>query len=270
MKVLVTGGSSGIGKHVAQMFLARGDEVVIVAEDPGRLAAATAELARVSPRVEGIVCDVSDSAAVSRMVQAVLGRGCPDALVNNAGYAVYRTFEQSPLEEIERLVDVNLVGALRCIHGFLPSMVARGSGHIVNVASVAGLIPITPCAAYAAAKHGLVGISETLRWELYDLGVKVHLVCPGRVETSFFDHETFQRRAPRRENRKAVPIEAVSAAILEAIERGRFLTVIPRTLGVVIWARNFVPWILDPLLGRVLRSRVRDVRALTARSDPSS
>ena len=195
------------------------------------------------------------------MVERVLARGCPDVLVNSAGFAVYRTFEQSPVEELERLVDVNLTGALRCIRGFLPAMIARGSGHLVNVASIAGLMPITPCAAYGAAKHGLVGISETLRWELHDLGVAVHLVCPGRVETPFFDHETFRRRAHRRETERTVPLEAVSAAVVEAVDRGRFLTVVPARLGLVAWARHVLRPVLDPLLGRILRSRVRDAAA---------
>jgi short-subunit dehydrogenase len=270
VRVVVTGGSSGIGKDVARAFLARGDEVVIVAEEPGRLAAAAGELSRASPRVEAVACDVGDPAAVARMVEAVLARGCPDVLVNNAGFAVYRTFEQSPLEELERLVNVNLTGALRCIRGFLPAMIARGSGHVVNVASIAGLMPITPCAAYGAAKHGLVGLSENLRWELHDLGVREHLVCPGRVETPFFDHETFRRRAHRKETEKTVPIEEVSAAIVGAVLRGRFLTVVPARLGLVAWGRHVLRPIIDPLLGRILRSRVRDVRAAAADSPPPS
>jgi short-subunit dehydrogenase len=190
-------------------------------------------------------------------------------LVNNAGFAVYRSFDQSPLEEIERLVDVNLVGALRCIHGFLPAMMARRSGHIVNVASVAGLMPITPCAAYGAAKHGLVGISETLRYEMFDYGIQVHLVCPGRVETPFFDHETFRRRPQRRETQRTVPIEAVSHAIVDAIEKGRFRTVIPRTLGFAIRLRNVVPEFTDLLLGRLLLTRIRELRSCTQSRDPS-
>jgi len=267
VRVLITGGSSGIGKHLARTLLTRGDEVVIAAEGEERLRAAAAELAAVAPRVEAIACDVADPAAVRGMVDAVLARGCPDVVVNSAGFAVYRTFEQSPIEEIERLVQVNLVGALRCIHGFLPAMIARGSGHVVNVASVAGLMPITPCATYGAAKHGLVGISQALRWELRDLGVQVHLVCPGRVETAFFDHETFRRRPHRPETERTLPIEAVSAAIVTAVERGRFLTVVPRALGLAIWARNVAPWLLDPLLGRLLRARVREVRASAADRD---
>jgi short-subunit dehydrogenase len=266
VRALITGGSSGIGKHLAGALLARGAEVVIVAEEPVRLAQAAADLRRISPRVEALSCDVGDPAAVEAMVAAVLSGGCPDVLVNCAGFAVYRTFEQSPAAEIERLVEVNLMGALRCIHGLLPAMIARGSGHLVNVASVAGLLPITPCAAYGAAKHGLVGISETLRWELQDLGVQVHLICPGRVETAFFDHQTFRQRDHRPETERTIPIEAVSAAILSAIERDRFLTVLPRSLALAVWARRALPWLVDPLLGRLLRARVRAVRAQAARA----
>jgi short-subunit dehydrogenase len=264
VKVLITGGSSGIGQHLAATLLARGDEVVIVADGAARLEAAAAELRRIAPRVEALACDVGDAGAVARMVDAVLERGCPDVLVNNAGFAVYRTFEQSPPEEIERLLQVNLLGALRCTRGFLPAMIARGSGHVVNVASVAGLLPITPCAAYGAAKHGLVGISETLRWELHDLGIKVHLVCPGRVQTAFFDDESFRTRAHRPETEKTIPIDEVSRAILRAVERDRFLTVLPRSLALAVWARRVAPWLVDPLLGRILRTRVREVRARAA------
>ncbi len=269
LKVLITGGSSGIGKDLARAFLARGDEVVIVAESRPKLEAARAELSRISPKVEAIACDVSDRTAVQAMVESVLASGCPDVLVNNAGFAVYRSFEQSSIEEIEKLVDVNLLGTLRCIHGFLPAMMARRSGHIVNVASAAGLMPITPCGAYGAAKHGMVGISEALRFEVRDFGIQLHLICPGRVQTPFFDHETFRRRRRRPEMEKTIPIEAVSACIVAAIEKNRFLTVVPRTLGFVIWARRVFPALFDLLLGRVLVARVREVRSSATNTKPS-
>lgn len=263
MIVLITGGSSGIGKHLAGTYLARGDQVIIVSKNGHKLEAARAELAGRSSSISAITCDVSDPEAVRRMTASVLSApGCPDILVNNAGFAVYRSFEQSSIEEIEKLISVNLTGTLRCIHGFLPAMIARRSGHLVNVASLAGLMPITPCAAYGAAKHGIVGISETLRFELADFNVKVHLVCPGRVETPFFDHETFQRRPHRPETEKTVPIEDVSRAVIESVERDRFLTVIPRTLAWSAWVRNICPPIVDAWLGKLLRERTREARAM--------
>ena len=267
MMVLITGGSSGIGKDLARAYLTRGERVVIVAEKPEKLEAARTDLARISPRVGAVACDVSDSAAVHRMVASVLSdHGCPDVLVNNAGFAVYRSFEQSPPDEIEKLIGVNFLGAVRCIHGFLPAMIARRSGHIVNVASVAGLMPITPCAAYGAAKHGIVGLSETLRFELREFDIRVHLVCPGRVETSFFDHETYRRRPRRPETEKTVSIEAVSQSIINAVEKNRFFTVIPRTLGWAIRIRNMCPSLVDLWLGRLLATRTREARAIAAKS----
>lgn len=263
MNVLITGGSSGIGKHLAGAYLARGDHVIIVSDNEPKLEAARAELAARSATVAAVLCDVSDPEAVRRMVEKVLAEhGCPDVVVNNAGFAVYRSFDQSSMDEIEKLIGVNLLGTLRCIRGFLPGMIERRSGHIVNVASIAGLMPITPCAAYGAAKHGIVGISETLRFELADFNVKVHLVCPGRVETSFFDHETFRRRPHRPETEKTVPIEDVSRAIIESVERNRFLTVIPRTLSWSAWIRNLCPPVVDVWLGRLLTERTREARAI--------
>jgi short-subunit dehydrogenase len=268
VNVLITGGSSGIGKHLAGTFLARGDRVIIVADNATKLEAARAELSALAPAVFSVPCDVSDPEAVHRMVAAVISdHGCPDIVVNNAGFAVYRPFDQSPIDEIEKLIGVNLLGTLRCIHGFLPSMIARRSGHIVNIASIAGLIPITPCAAYGAAKHAVVAISETLRYELSDFNVKVHLICPGRVETSFFDHDTFRRRARRPETEKTVPIEDVSRAVIESIERNRFLTVIPRTLGWSAWIRNLCPPVVDVWLGRLLTQRTREARTLNAEAE---
>ncbi len=267
MMILITGGSSGIGKDLARAYLTRGDRVVLVADNKEKLETARAGLARISPRVDCVVCDVSDAAAVRGMVASVLsGYGCPDVLVNNAGFAVYRSFEQSSPEEIERLIGVNFLGAVRCIHGFLPAMMARRAGHIVNVASVAGLMPITPCAAYGAAKHGMVGLSETLRFELRDFDIKVHLVCPGRVETSFFDHETFRRRPRRPETEKTTPIEKVSQGIMDAVEKGRFFTVIPRTLGWAIRLRNWCPSLFDVWLGWLLAKRTREARSMAEKS----
>jgi short-subunit dehydrogenase len=261
--IVITGGSSGIGKHLAGTYLAQGDQVIIVSENAAKLEAARVDLARTSSAVSAIACDVADRDAVRRMTDSVLSQhGCPDVLVNNAGFAVYRSFDQTSIEEIERLINVNLTGTLRCIHGFLPAMMARRSGHVVNVASIAGMMPITPCSTYGAAKHGVVGISETLRFELSDFNVKVHLVCPGRVETSFFDHETFQRRPHRPETEKTVPIEDVSRAIIDAVERDRFLTVIPRKLGWSAWARNLCPPLVDAWLGRLLTERTREARTI--------
>ncbi len=133
--VLITGGSSGIGKQLAADYLARGALVVIVADQVERLAAAEASLRKVSASVFSVACDIGDRQAVLHMSEVVTQTyGCPDILINNAGFATYRTFEASSSDELERLIEVNLLGAMRCTKAFLPQMIARRHGAIANMA----------------------------------------------------------------------------------------------------------------------------------------
>src|SRR6185436_4583769 len=117
--------------------------------------------------------------------------------------------------------------------------------------------PLTPHGAYTTAKHGVFGFTKTLRYELADFGVRPIVVCPGRVETSFFDHETFKTRAARTEHQYTVPIERVSQAIIDAIERDRPITFIPKSIGVLTWGWNAVPFLAEPVFRRLNVARVR-------------
>ena len=103
--------------------------------------------------------------------------------------------------------DVNLSGAALVTREFLPDMIRAGGGDIVMVSSIAGRIPMTPCSVYSASKHGMVALAELLRVEVARFNVRVQVVCPGRVETDFFSHESFRRRAHRPETARTIPIE---------------------------------------------------------------
>jgi short-subunit dehydrogenase len=259
--VLITGGSSGIGKRLAWDLLDRGDNVVIVSHDESRLRHAEQELRTISPHVRAMRCDVRSVEDVQRAVDLTHAEfGRIDVLVNNAGYAVYRPFAESSVDEVLDLVDVNLLGVLRFMKAVIPVMKTNG-GHIVNVSSIAGTMIITPNSSYCASKHGVVAVSEALRYELEPFGISVSVVCPGRVETSFFDHDTFRARAARPETRLTVPVETVSAAIIDAIETRRFMTYVPRSLGVMSWAFHAAPWVVKPLYHRLMRRRIRSLYA---------
>ncbi|MCB4757662.1 MAG: SDR family NAD(P)-dependent oxidoreductase [Elusimicrobia bacterium] len=261
MLILITGGSKGIGKSLAREYLEMGESVIIIADGAQPLESAHAELKTISPSVWSYKCDVGDSQAVRKMAEKVLTEhGCPDILVNNAGFATYRTFDGTPYEEMERLIEVNLLGALRCTHLFLPHMIKRNSGHIVFVASIGGLIPITPCAGYGSAKYGMAGISKMLQYELLDYDIHVHLFCPGRVNTSFFDGETFRRRTVRPEMEKAMPVERASRAIIAMIRKNRFFTIIPASLRWAYRLYRVFPLLLDPFMKKVMSERVRQLR----------
>jgi len=261
-RVLITGGSSGIGRHLAEYLLRRGAHVGIVADEPNKLAAAEAALKQVSPEVWSYPCDVAVLDDVRAMAQAYRERfDAPEVLVNNAGYAVYYTFERMPSEEIHRLFDVNLTGAALVTREFLPGMIRAGGGHIVMMASIAGRIPMTPCGVYSASKHGLVALAELLQVETSRFNVRVHVICPGRVETDFFSHESFKARAHRPETARTIPIESVSKAVVNAVERDRFMTNVPRSYGLLVWLAGAMPLVFKPLWHRLMASRVESVYA---------
>ncbi len=260
--VFITGGSSGIGRRLAADLLERGAHVSIASDRADRLEQARRELAAIAPRVEAFACDIAELAQIKRAAAAYLDRfGAPDILVNNAGYAVYRTIEEMESEEIDRLLRVNLNGACLVTREFLPSMIAAGRGNVVLIASIAGRVTMTPCGPYSVAKHGLVAFGEILRAELDRFRVNVHVVCPGRVETDFFSHESFRSRAPRRETEWTIPIERVSEAVIDAIGRNRFLTYVPGSYGPLVWLTRALPFISQPLIRRIMRARVASVHA---------
>jgi len=258
--ILITGGSSGIGKQLAMDLLKSGEKVIIVGEKAARLDRAVKELSAISPKIFGQCCDIGNDDDVFRLKEQVFKtHGCPDILINNAGFAVYRTFEETDPKEIDRLVQVNLLGAMRCTHAFLSEMISRKHGTIVNMASIAGRIIITPNATYGAAKHALVAWSEALRYELARFHIQVNVICPGRVETPFFDHETFQNRAKRPETRFTISLEDISRATWRAIAKDQFITYVPWTLGMLVWLTSAFPFLVKPIYGRLIRARIESI-----------
>jgi len=259
-KVLITGGSSGIGKQLAADYLRRGAHVTIVSNNPAKLESARSELAAISPSICALACDVTELGEVRQLAEEYLRQfGPPAVLVSNAGFAVYRLFVEMPAEEIQRLLTVNFVGGCLITREFLPAMVAAGHGDVVVMASIAGRLVMTPCGVYSAAKHGLVAWAHTLRLELKQTGVRVHVICPGRVETDFFAHETFVQRDRRAETRFTITVENVSRATIAAIQKNRFMTYVPSSYGLLVWLANSFPFPVRMLLDRLMEERVRSL-----------
>jgi len=259
-KVLVTGGSTGIGKALAWAMAEMGAEVALVAHRPDVLRETTEEFTRANLQARAFVCDLADAAQTAELAERVLAEfGVPDLLVNNAGFATYRPFEQQPADEMEAMMAVNLMACLRLTRAFLPSFIARRSGAVVNVASLAGKLALTPNLVYTTAKHGLVAWSECLSYELARFNIGVYVICPGRVVTPFFDHETFRTRARRPETDHTVPLEKVVDGTLEAVARGRFLTYIPKYYALLIWVKNVLPFIFGPFYRRLMLQRIESL-----------
>jgi len=183
--VLITGAASGIGYECARSFAKRGARLVISDVNAAALEKARVDLSAAGARCQAIACDVASDESVKALAATVQRDvGTVDVLVNNAGVAFLGSFEETPLAEWRRILDINVLGIVHCIDAFLPAMRAAGGRRkIVNVASLAGFAPAPNMAAYAASKHAVVGLSEVLALELHDTDVSVLIVCPGIINT---------------------------------------------------------------------------------------
>lgn len=181
---IVTGGASGIGRALSKALAERGAILVLADIDPELLEETVKAVADAGHKARASVVDVTDFEAVKRLVEGTVSReGGLDYIFNCAGIAVLAFAHEHSYEDWCRVLDVNLYGVYHCVAAAYPVMMAQGSGHIVNVASTAGLTPTPAEIAYTASKYGVVGLSHTLRIEGSRYGVKVSVVCPGFIDT---------------------------------------------------------------------------------------
>ena len=179
--VLITGASSGIGEATASLFAERGWRVAATMRKPSD----GAELTK-HHMVTVLPLDVTDPASVDAAVKATLERfGRIDAVVNNAGYALFGPFETSTDEQIHRQFATNVDGVFNVTRAVLPTMRSQGSGTIINVASLGGLITLPLYSLYNATKFAVVGFTESLSFELAPLGIRAKVIAPGGIATDF-------------------------------------------------------------------------------------
>lgn len=181
---LITGAGRGIGRGIALAFAEQGCDVAACARTADEVNATVDAVKRTGRRALALVGDVSNPRDVHSCVNEALNAfGHIDILVNNAGYACFKPFGELSAADWQRTLDVNVTGPFFCIKAVLPSMIARGSGRIINISSVAGLKPLMNQSAYCASKHALNGLGNVLAMELRQYGIAVHTVCPGGVDT---------------------------------------------------------------------------------------
>ena len=190
-RAVITGGARGIGAQMA-IKLAEARARVVLADIDAEAATATVRRIRqLGGEVKVVACDVSDLADVQRLHdESVAWLGDVDLLVNNAGVLVTGELATLPLAEHRRVIDVNLWGVINGCHAFIPTMLARGRGRIINVASLAGAIPLPFMGAYSATKAAVLSYSETLHAELRRKGIVVTVLCPSFTDSHFLEGAT--------------------------------------------------------------------------------
>ncbi len=240
---VITGAASGIGRALADAFVAEGMKIVLADIDEPKLRAAEAELAEGGADVHPVVCDTSSEAALQDLARITLERyGAAHVLCNNAGVVGKGDAWRGPFSAWEWVVGINLYGVIHGIRAFLPIMEDQGEGHIVNTASMAGLVALPGAAPYNVTKSSVVALSEGLFIELKANGspVSVSALCPGFVHTNLMDGQTWNpalgdEPAPstspmaqmidaglRQGVIDGIPASDVAAQVVDAIRTDRF------------------------------------------------
>lgn len=235
---LVTGGGRGIGRAIALAYAAEGADVVVAARTAAQVETVAQEITNQFPvKALGLACDVSDVSSVEEMfkqAQQSFGRS-PDILVNNAGIAESAPITKTDDALWQKHLAINLSGSFYCTRAALPSMIDRGWGRIINIASIAGKTGAPYIAAYAASKHGMLGLTRSTALEVAAKGITANAICPGYVDTEMttrgvenitkktgksVDEATAAIRKMSPQNRLVTSEEVAALALLLASEEG--------------------------------------------------
>jgi NADP-dependent 3-hydroxy acid dehydrogenase YdfG len=243
--VVITGAGSGIGKASAEAFASEGADVVIADIHEGRLQEVSSGIIARGGRALIKKVDVADRTQVEGLASfAIKEKGRVDILFNNAGVAIGATVENTSIEEWEWIFSINFWGVLYGIKAFLPHMIERKYGHIVNTSSLAGLCSMPGMSAYSSTKFAVAGLGEALRAEVRKYGIGVSTICPGVINTRVVEDGRMHLREGARANRQTVvdfyrnfgwPPERVAKAVLSAVRHNR--SVVP--VGPESWVQWF-------------------------------
>jgi NAD(P)-dependent dehydrogenase (short-subunit alcohol dehydrogenase family) len=221
---VITGGGSGIGRASAHAFARRGARIIVADIDADRAATVAGEL---GDDAIGARCDVTDIGDLAAIRDRALERfGRVDLVMNNVGVLAVGPPEVIPIDAWERVIDINLMSVVRSNAMFLPLLLERGSGHVVNTASTAGLLPYGfDRLPYTATKHAIVGLSESLALYLAPKGIGVSCLCPAGVMTNILEGITFygDPAPPRGPDFAILEPDVVGEIVAEGVTAGRFL-----------------------------------------------
>ncbi len=250
--ILITGASSGIGAATARLFgIEKGYRVVLAARRVERLQALADEIQAAGGEALAVETDLTEYEQITHLVASTLEQyGQIDVLFNNAGFGRLKWLEQlDPQRDIAAQLQLNLTALIQIAQLVLPHMIARRSGHIINMASVSGWIATPTYSVYAASKFGVRGFTEALRREANIRGIQVSGIYPGPVETEFSHHtEVKEKISVPKLPFLRLTAPQVAAVVWRLTQRPRSGVIIPWPMGIFSWLNLLLPGIVDRIL----------------------
>ena len=243
---VITGASTGIGAACARELSRRGAKVVLTARSASNLTAVASETGGVA-----VAGDITDAAVRRQVVETAIGRfGRVDILINNAGVGVYSPSHSGSVADTRQMFELNVFAALEMVQLVAPGMKQRRDGMIVNVSSIAGLVPLPWFTMYSATKYAVCAMTDGQRMELARDNVRTMAVCPGYVRTGFSTNVLAGKPPEKlwRNRRFAITAEECARATADGIEREKRTVVTPRVGWTLVWARLLAPRVVDHYL----------------------
>jgi NAD(P)-dependent dehydrogenase (short-subunit alcohol dehydrogenase family) len=257
---IITGGASGIGQALSEALAQRGAQVAIADLQTERAGQVASGIKAQGGKATVAQVDVTNFAAMQQLIEAtVAAHGRLDYLFNNAGIGIAGEVRHYQIEDWNRVVDVNLRGVIHGIQAAYPVMLRQGFGHIVNTASMAGLVPTPWGVSYSATKHAVVGLSLALRVEAAQAGVRVSVLCPGVIRTPILENGgkygkllqpiSLERQRSLWERLGPMDPAKFAKQVLRAVARNRSVIIVPRRWRLIWWLNRLSP-AMGQLLGR--------------------
>jgi NAD(P)-dependent dehydrogenase (short-subunit alcohol dehydrogenase family) len=269
---IITGGASGIGRALGEELAARGCEVILADRQQALAEEVAKGIVERGGRATGVELDVRSLAAFQAVARATRERtGRIDYLFNNAGIGVGGEMDSHRPEDWDDVIDVNLRGVTHGIQAVYPTMARQRSGHIVNTASMAGLVPAPATGVYSATKFAVVGLSKALRLEAERHGVRVSVLCPGAIRTPILtggaygriNIENLSKEAVARlwERARPMPPEELARRTLDAVRRNQAIIVLPSWWKAFWYLERLSPGLSLELWGNILERLRADLVA---------
>ncbi|BBM84660.1 SDR family NAD(P)-dependent oxidoreductase [Candidatus Uabimicrobium amorphum] len=266
---IITGGASGIGRAIAQE-MAKEKAILVIADVNIEQAKQVAEkIQERGAQASAYEVDVRDANAVQKLVEETVEKhGRLDYMFNNAGIAMLGEMDELTIEQFDRIFDVNVRGVMYGIHAACAVMKKQGYGHIVNTASVAGLITAPQIGAYCGTKHAVVGLSQSLRITAKPYGIKVSAVCPGFVETAIADSMEIANEEKYIERSEIIgsnpikhcPVDKAARTIIKGVKRNKAVIVVTLHAHILWRLFRFFPWLASMIIGNMYHKQEKSIR----------